>query len=935
MDNDEVLSGNSRDVTMNMIKILANYKKGLTISHINAQSLNNKLDEFRIVFEKSNIDIVCVSETWLLSSTPNSLVCLDGYNLYRNDRVGNGGGVAIFIRNNISCKVCLKSSNAINLNEKKIEYIFIEILSNGKKMLVGCVYRPNKRLAFTDLFLELETVAVTYDDVIIAGDFNSNILEEDILIENMLSVGLTPTNTTNPTHHTATNRTLLDIFFVANISNVLLYDQLSAPCFSKHDLIFLTYNFKVHQVEETVYYRDFKNINYNMLQENYCRISWSDIYFITSVDEQALFLEENIQRLYEDTVPIKSKNISAKNKPWFSAAIKQLIKYRDLTYSRWKRFRTPELKLEFREARRNVNINIKLAKTEYYSTLFGNAVDSKQTWRHIKEIGIGRADKINCEVDADELNKSFTNIPLTPVNNNFYNFPNLSSSTEGNMFQFNCVNQTDVVLSFSSIKSYAVGCDNMHPKFIKILLPLVLPYITHLFNTIITSSTFPSKWKHAKIIPLPKTNSEFRPVAILCYLSKVLEKLLHKQMCSFFKENNLLTDRQSGFRSNHSCVSALLDVSENIRRELDDGKLNFLVLLDHSKAFDMVNHSTLIMKLKNFFKFEHTSTRLLSSYLTDRWQSVYVNNIWSNPIRLFRGVPQGSILGPLLFSLYANDLPKQLSHCKIHMYADDVQLYINSPVHSVENNIARLNEDLNNIFLWATANGLCLNPHKTKCIVVHKKTIVPVISSDIIINGEKIEIVNAAKNLGLIFNNNLTWTNHINSLVGQTYIKLRSLWSTQYFTPLKIRTILAKSYLIPGLIYGCELFANCDSASKRKLNVLYNNIIRYVYGLRKYDHVSNFSSNLYGVSFDNFLKIRVLIYLHKIIYTQNPQYLFEKIRFARSQRGKKIIIPLHRCLVSEWHFYLYSSRLWNSLPQTQQLNSNANSFKQFLFRFFV
>ena len=139
----------------------------------------------------------------------------------------------------------------------------------------------------------------------------------------------------------------------------------------------------------------------------------------------------------------------------------------------------------------------------------------------------------------------------------------------------------------------------------------------------------------------------------------------------------------------------------------------------------------------------------------------------------------------------------------------------------------------------------------------------------------------------------------MDTLVSQTYLKLRTLWITQYYTPIRIRLLLAKAYLIQGHLYGCELFCNCDSNSKRKLNVLFNNIVRYIFGLKRRDRISSFSKTLYGVSFENFLNIRFLMFLHKIIYTSKPNYMFNMLQFARSRRGKKLIIPTRRYLVSE------------------------------------
>lgn len=297
-------------------------------------------------------------------------------------------------------------------------------------------------------------------------------------------------------------------------------------------------------------------------------------------------------------------------------------------------------------------------------------------------------------------------------------------------------------------------------------------------------------------------------------------------------------------------------------------------------------------------------------------------------------MPQGSILGPLFFSLYVNDLPEHLLHCKIHLYADDVQPYLSSPVHNMSLAADCLNGELARIFLWATANGLCLNPSKSKCMVLHRRSVAPTFIGDILMNNVKIELVHVTKNLGIIFNTNLTWDDHIKTLVGQTYIKLRALWSTQFIIPMKTRILIAKTYLIPSLLYGCELFANCDSDSKRKLNVLFNNICRYVYNLSRYDHISVAAKGLYGVTFENLLNIRVLLFMHRIINKRKPSFLFDRLRFVQSPRNRNIIIPRHRYLFSEWQFFLHAIRLWNSLPQHQQRNTNANSFRIFLFKFF-
>ena len=311
----DVLSGSSRDMTMSMVRILAKYRTGLTITHINAQSLNSKLDEFRLVFENSGVDIVCVSETWLSNSTPDGIIAPEGYQIFRNDRESRGGGVAIFVRNGLTCRVLMKSSSSISPGDGNIEFIFVEVSSYGRKMLVGCVYRPNNRISFSNFYDAIGTLTMEYEDVVVCSDFNSNILLEASLTNYMLSLGLVCINTTAPTHHTSTSSTLIDLIFVTNDLRTLLYDQLSAPCFSRHDLLFLTYDFKPQFSEQIYSFRDFRNIDGNLLRERFSQITWNDMYYMPSVDMQTTFLEENVQTLFDATVPIRFKRISNRQKP--------------------------------------------------------------------------------------------------------------------------------------------------------------------------------------------------------------------------------------------------------------------------------------------------------------------------------------------------------------------------------------------------------------------------------------------------------------------------------------------------------------------------------------------------------------------------------------------------------------------------------------------
>ena len=262
-----------------------------------------------------------------------------------------------------------------------------------------------------------------------------------------------------------------------------------------------------------------------------------------------------------------------------------------------------------------------------------------------------------------------------------------------------------ILLHFDALANWAIGIDGLNPRFFEILLSKLLPYVTHVFNTILTKSTFPDEWKESKITPIPKQNNEFRPISILPFLSKVIENIMSEQINEYVRSHNILCATQSGFIKGNSCMTALTDV---------------VVLRDHSKVFDTVDHSILLKKLGKLFYFSETACRLLRSYLTGRSQIVSYNGTCSESLDVDRGDPQGSVLGPLLFCLYINDLPDTLEHCKIHMYADDVQIYNSGSLNGISACINNINSDLRKIDIWARNNGLCINPTKSKCILTDR-----------------------------------------------------------------------------------------------------------------------------------------------------------------------------------------------------------------------
>ncbi|XP_059217589.1 uncharacterized protein LOC131994740 [Stomoxys calcitrans] len=628
---------------------------------------------------------------------------------------------------------------------------------------------------FEELIETIDIISIEYDNIIVAGDFNSNLLVERCLADSMQTLGLLPVNDSAPTHFTRSNASLLDVFFVSHLSKISLYNQLDAPAFSKHDLLFVTYHFEINPTVCTSTYRDFKNIDWPLLHQSLDEVPWEEIFYMEGVDEQVSFLNHNLCSIYDTFVPVKVIYTNRKQQPWFTPEIKHLISVRNLAYKRWKRYRLPTLYDTFKSARRDVLKKTNESKKQYYKRKFENAIDSKRKWKEIRNIGIGSKSNTNTDClsisDLDEINENFLKINTVDPGTNTYS--NISTAQIEDTFSFRCVSPEEVLQSFATIKSDAMGFDGIHPRFAKLVLPKILPFVTHIYNNILTKSTFPTDWKLAKIIPIPKQNSEFRPIAILPFFSKALERIINTQIDAFLSFRGLLNDRQSGFRTKRNCSTVLIDVVEELRQNMDNNMVSFLVLLDHSKAFDTVNHDILISKLDRLFFFSKPACKLISSYITGRRQSVNVGDTTSAALDVPRGVPQGSILGPLLFSVYINDLPDIPMHCNVQMYADDVQLFSSAKPNCVQSCINNINCDLNEIQNWASKNSLCLNPSKTKLMKILKRSTTQIPPVRATLNNSVIETVDTSCNLGVIFNSKLTWTNHINKAVGKVQGMLR------------------------------------------------------------------------------------------------------------------------------------------------------------------
>lgn len=355
--------------------------------------------------------------------------------------------------------------------------------------------------------------------------------------------------------------------------------------------------------------------------------------------------------------------------------------------------------------------------------------------------------------------------------------------------------------------------------------------------------------------------------------------------------------------------------------------MNILVLLDFSKAFDNVDHNLLIHKLSSL-GFDRTTCHLLWSYLNGRRQYVVQSVDASSDGKLMKGVPQGSVMGPLLFSLYINDLPSKVKFSKCHLFADDVQLHASGIVSEIDDLISGVNLDLSVIHKWALENKLTLNPKKSQCIFIHRTNIHTSSLSSLYLGGEEVMRCTSVKNLGVHFDEKLSWSVHVSNVCSKVRSSLRRLWMIAWALPIDTKLMMVKTLLVPYFTYGCRVFSSLTRELFEMLNKAFNACTRFVFGCRKYDRLGTLKRAVLNCTLSDLYEMNMCLLLFKIIRSQEPSYLYERLRFSRSTRTLNLLPPSRRLSSLDGMFFIRSTALWNSLPLTLKAERSYTTFKR-------
>lgn len=908
--------------------------KGMLCIHLNARSLVNKVDQLRYIAESTKAAVIAVTETWFDETINDSEISIENYAVERNDRNREGGGTCLYIKKDIPYSI----RSALHSDDLDCKWVDV-ILPKTKPILLGVCYRPPKQ-DVKDFFKSLENVlnsnVTIAQECIILGDFNVNVLTNKgngvESVSNLCNTFNLKQLISDPTRVAKNSSTAIDLIFSSEPSMICANGVLPVGI-SDHFLTFCRRQRQRNKFGEhkTIQMRSLKTYSPATLIENLNNVDWSNCLVSNCIEASWSNFKTKFLKVIDEIAPVKTIRVKQNDHPWFNNEIRELVRHRDKLLKKYAKTKNHDHLSEFRSARNAVNYKIKKAKSTFYAEqLKINNFQPKKLWKVFKSLGAcqskGSKTSISLTTDggvihdkkdvAEQFNNYFTNVaedlvrklekPTTKYGlGHVADFYQKEKGIKPNSFAFLDVSADDVHKALNNLSSNkATGIDAIPARFLKDGASVVAHPLSEIINQSLRIGIVPKDWKLARVTPLHKKGSKtlvnnYRPISILTAFSKVVERLIHDQIMDYFTSNSLIYDFQSGFRPSYSTDSCLIHLTDYIKQQSDKGKLTGMVVLDLEKAFDTVDHSILIGKLKAL-GLTQSSISWFQSYLKDRWQAVDVGGTLSSWREVKCGVPQGSILGPLLFVSYINDMATSVN-CKLLLYADDSALVVSGK--SVITIQAQLTKELENIYNWLIDNRLSLHIGKTNAILFGSKRKLRMQPElKVMCNNQVIINKTSVSYLGLEFDSTLSFEDTGKSVIRKVNSRVKFLYRNKKFLNASSLKLLASSLILCHYDYGCSVwYSGLKANLKQKLQTAQNKTIRCVLNFHNRYHIGATELDKLGwLPIDLRVKQLKLCHMYRILNGLSPGYLREGIvrtsevhfyntRFAQHSIHKPIV----------------------------------------------
>ena len=522
------------------------------------------------------------------------------------------------------------------------------------------------------------------------------------------------------------------------------------------------------------------------------------------------------------------------------------------------------------------------------------------------------------------------------------------------------ITEDEIMDIINQLESKSIGPTSIPVKLLKIIADIIVVPLCIIFNNSLFSGIFPDALKLSKVVPIHKGEStldpnNYRPISLLPIFDKIMEKLMHKQLYSFLNSHDILFENQFGFRKNSSTSFALITIIETIKETIDNKKYGCGIFIDLRKAFDTVNHEILLNKLDHY-GIRGTALNWFKSYLFNRKQYVFHNGVSSQYQFITSGVPQGSVLGPLLFLLYINDLPNISKVLNFFLFADDTNIYYEADTPAKLEKV--INKELKKLRIWLIVNRLSLNIDKTNFVVFHPYNKPLKQKITLKIHKSAIKEKDCVKYLGVLIDSTLTWKDHIDNVITKISKSLGLLYKIRYFVNIKIMRMLYFSLVYPHLTYGIEVWGSADITYLNRIFILQKRIVRMLTftdkRLQDYSLIPSeplfFKLNIHKI-YDIF-KLLISKFIFNCLKKANPDKFnswFKLTSHVHNHNTRSKYIDIDNTLITRTlfipsvrttHYGLKSlkvqgPKIWNSLPPLLRNIENVKIFikqlKEYLF----
>ena len=696
-------------------------KKAFSVLHLNIHSIERHIDELRTVLLLLNyqFDIIAISESKLKKGVaPTVNIEIDGYASPMScPSEACKGGVLLYVINGINA---IPRPDLEIYSPKNLESIFVEIVNNSSQNdLIGVIYKHPllDKKSFNEIYLQslLENLSKeNKKNILIAGDFNMNLLNADSdndvyeYLETMTSNFLLP-SISLPTRIQGNSETLIDNIFSNSINPDIISGNLNIGISDHLPSFIMVPNSNQNHLpkKHNIFTRDTKNLNPESLLGDFTNINWHKELQLEKLDSNLssqLFhgISNQIIDKHAPLRKLNKKEFKQRYKPWISLGIRKSIERKNKLFNKYIKTKDSYIKStlysEYKLLRNQINNIISDSRKQYYINYFqGNSSNLRKVWQGIKEI-INIKSKNHAvpscivqdnqtlsdpKVIANKFNQYFSTIADSILDERKYegkkSFKDFLSNPMPNSFVFIPAEEDEIQSIICQIKkSKATGPNSIQTNILHLIREVISKPLCLLINLSFSTGVHPELLKIANTIPVFKkgsrlTLSNYRPISLLSNINKIFEKVIFSRVYKYLEFYDCLYEKQFGFRKKHSTSHALISITEQIREALDNNKIAVGIFVDFQKAFDTVNHDILLSKLDHY-GLRGNINNWFKSYLTGRKQYVSINGFKSDESVLNHGVPQGSVLGPLLFLIYINDLYACIKFCITYHFADDTNL---------------------------------------------------------------------------------------------------------------------------------------------------------------------------------------------------------------------------------------------------------------------